>query len=232
MEPEIVEVRESLLIQVLAGTPSPAPESSTVNFMDNRNDIREFLATRRATIRPEQTGSPAHAGNRRVLGLRRGEVATLAGMSVEYYTRLERGNLAGVSEKVLEALARALQLDDAERGHLFDLARAAGTPMKPRRRPAQHRIRPSVQFALDAINHARFIFLEEERARRFFPEWELAANRAVAMDLSADTCLSLLIYPAEPASASADALRLLASWAATQSRGEQSRATAAASEGA
>jgi transcriptional regulator with XRE-family HTH domain len=198
--------------------------------MDNRNDIREFLATRRATIRPEQTGLPPHAGNRRVPGLRRGEVATLAGMSVEYYTRLERGNLAGVSEKVLEALARALQLDDAERGHLFDLARAAGTPMKPRRRPAQHRIRPSVQFALDAINHARFIFLEEERARRFFPEWELAANRAVAMDLSADTGLSLLINPAEPASA--DALRLLASWAAAQSRGEQSRATAAASEGA
>jgi transcriptional regulator with XRE-family HTH domain len=329
MKPGIDKGRESLLIEVLAGTPSLTPESSTVKRMDNRNDIREFLASRRAKIRPEQTELPAHGGNRRVPGLRRGEVATLAGVSVEYYTRLERGNLAGVSESVLEALARALQLDDAERCHLFDLARAAGTTMKPRRRPTQQGIRPSVQFVLDAItdapasvrngrldllaanrlgyalhseiytspirpaNLARFIFLEEERARRFFPEWELAANDAVAilrteagrdpyerglsdlvgelstrsedfrirwashnvrhhysgvkhvhhpvvgelhlmfeaMDLSADTGLSLLIYPAEPGSASADALRMLASWAATHDRVKQSRATAAASEG-
>ena len=76
-------------------------------------------------------------------------------MSVPYYTRLERGDLAGASDSVLEALARALQLDDAERAYLFDLARAAqpiGLP--PRRRPTKHRIRPSVQQLLDAISGA------------------------------------------------------------------------------
>jgi transcriptional regulator with XRE-family HTH domain len=94
-------------------------------------------------------------GPRRVPGLRREEVAVLAGVSVPYYTRLERGDLAGASDSVLDALARALQLDDAERAHLFDLARAAhpiGPP--PRRRPAKHRIRPSVQQLLDAITGA------------------------------------------------------------------------------
>jgi transcriptional regulator with XRE-family HTH domain len=90
-----------------------------------------------------------------VPGLRREEVAVLAGVSVPYYTRLERGDLAGASDSVLEALARALQLDDAERAHLFDLARAAqpvGQP--PRRRPAKYRIRPSVQQVLDAMTGA------------------------------------------------------------------------------
>jgi transcriptional regulator with XRE-family HTH domain len=90
-----------------------------------------------------------------VPGLRREEVAVLAGVSVPYYTRLERGDLAGASDSVLDALARALQLDDAERAHLFDLARAAqpiGRP--PRRRPAKHRIRPSVQQLLDAMTGA------------------------------------------------------------------------------
>ena len=88
-------------------------------------------------------------------GLRREEVAVLAGVSVPYYTRLERGDLAEASDSVLEALARALQLDDAERAHLFDLARAAqpvGQP--PRRRPAKYRIRPSVQQVLDAMTCA------------------------------------------------------------------------------
>jgi transcriptional regulator with XRE-family HTH domain len=90
-----------------------------------------------------------------VPGLRREEVAVLAGVSVPYYTRLERGDLAGASDSVLEALARALQLDDAERAHLFDLARAAqpiGPP--PRRRPTKHRVRPSVQQLLDAMTGA------------------------------------------------------------------------------
>jgi transcriptional regulator with XRE-family HTH domain len=93
-------------------------------------------------------------GHRRVSGLRREEVALLAGVSVDYYTRLERGNLAGASDSVLEALARALQLDEAERAHLFDLARAAGATAGTRRRPAAQRVRPSVQRILDAMTSA------------------------------------------------------------------------------
>ncbi len=122
--------------------------------MDTRNEIREFLTSRRAKITPEQTGLRTYGGTRRVPGLRREEVALLAGVSVDYYTRLERGNLSGVSETVLEALARALQLDEAERAHLFDLARAASTTPRPRRRPAPQRVRPSVQRMLDAMTGA------------------------------------------------------------------------------
>ncbi|MBT2596504.1 helix-turn-helix transcriptional regulator [Arthrobacter sp. ISL-72] len=118
--------------------------------MDNRNDIREFLTTRRARISPQQAGLPDYGGHRRVPGLRRGEVAMLAGVSPEYYTRLEQGKLAGVSESILHSLAEALQLDDAEQSHLFDLARTAGSTPRPRRRPKQQ-IPPSLQYALDAI---------------------------------------------------------------------------------
>ena len=96
--------------------------------MDNRAQVREFLSSRRGRITPEQAGLPAYGGNRRVTGLRREEVAMLAGVSIDYYVRMERGNLAGASDAVLEGVARALQLDDAERGHLFDLARAVRTP--------------------------------------------------------------------------------------------------------
>jgi transcriptional regulator with XRE-family HTH domain len=120
--------------------------------VDTRTEIREFLTSRRAKITPDQVGLTAY-GPRRVPGLRREEVAVLAGVSVPYYTRLERGDMSGVSDSVLEALARALQLDDAERAHLFDLARAAGPSARPRRRPAQ-RIRPSVQRLLDAMTGA------------------------------------------------------------------------------
>src|SRR5881227_1761382 len=97
---------------------------STVN---NRREVRDFLVSRRAKITPDRAGLAAYGSNRRVPGLRREEVAMLAGVSVDYYTRLEKGNLSGVSQSVLEALARALQLDEAERAYLFDLARAAGT---------------------------------------------------------------------------------------------------------
>ena len=292
--------------------------------MDNRSDIREFLTTRRARITPEQAGLPVYGGNRRVPGLRRGELASLAGVSVEYYTRLEQGKLGGVSDSVLAALARALQLDEAERSHLFDLAKAAGTTARPRRRPAQQ-MRPGVQFTLDAItgapafvrngrldilavnrlgralysemyrdpgrpvNHARFIFLSP-RSAEFYPDWNKAASDTVAilrtesgrdpynrelsdlvgelsmrseefrtrwaahdvrqhftglkhfhhpvvgdidlkfeaMDLSADPGLSLLVYPAEPGSASEDALRLLGSWAATLEQAEQKETAAVA----
>ncbi|MGO4597425.1 helix-turn-helix transcriptional regulator [Terrabacter sp. 2RAF25] len=122
--------------------------------MDNRQEVREFLMTRRARITPEQVGMPAGRG-RRVPGLRRSEVATLAGLSVEYYARLERGQIAGASAGVLDALSRALQLDDTERAHLLDLARAAdGIPTsgRSRRRAAgKPASRPSLQWALESI---------------------------------------------------------------------------------
>jgi transcriptional regulator with XRE-family HTH domain len=286
--------------------------------VDNRNEIRDFLASRRARITPEQAGLPAYGTHRRVPGLRREEVALLAGVSIDYYTRLERGNLHGVSDSVLDALAGALQLDEAERAHLWDLARATNTTVHTRRRPTQQRVRPSVQRILDAIagapaylrngrrdilaanqlghalysemyvdpvrpvNVARFIFLSP-RARTFFLDWEKAATDAVAilrseagrnpydralmdlvgelstcseefrtrwashnvrfhrtgfkdlhhpivgdlhltfeaMDLPADPGLSLVVYSAEPGSASEDGLKLLASWAATLERPEE-----------
>jgi transcriptional regulator with XRE-family HTH domain len=113
--------------------------------------MREFLTSRRARITPEQAGLRTYGGTRRVPGLRREEVALLAGVSVDYYTRLERGVAAGVSESVLEALVRALQLDEPERAHLFDLARAAQPAPRRRRRQSLQRVRPSVQRILDAI---------------------------------------------------------------------------------
>jgi transcriptional regulator with XRE-family HTH domain len=118
--------------------------------MDTTNEIAQFLTSRRGRITPEQAGLPTY-GKRRVPGLRREEVASLAGVSIDYYKRLERGNLSGVSDMVLEALARALQLDDAERAHLFDLARGASRAAPRRRRPQRPRIRPSVQRILDQL---------------------------------------------------------------------------------
>jgi transcriptional regulator with XRE-family HTH domain len=115
-------------------------------------DLREFLQTRRAKITPERAGLTIYGGNRRVPGLRREEVAMLAGVSVDYYTRVEKGNLAGVSESVLEAIARALQLDEAERAHLADLARTANArPARARRPKSPPQIRPSVQLILDGM---------------------------------------------------------------------------------
>jgi transcriptional regulator with XRE-family HTH domain len=98
--------------------------------MDNRAQVREFLASRRARITPDQAGLPAYGGNRRVKGLRREEVALLAGVSIDYYIRMERGDVAGASEAVLDSVANALQLDEAEREHLQALARSAG-PSEP-----------------------------------------------------------------------------------------------------
>lgn len=254
----------------------------------------------------------AYARNRRVPGLRRGEVADLAGVSVEYYSRLERGDLSGVSDSVLDALARALQLDEAERLHLADLARAAGPGARTMRQAASTQIRPSVQRLLDLmtdvpafvnnsrldvvaantlaqalyapyfasatrpVNHARFAFLDM-RARDFWLDWDRIANDTVAvlrtaagrdpydraltdlvgelstrsddfrqrwaahdvrlhqsglkhfhhpvvgdlhlnfesMELSADPGLTLTALSAQAGTADEDALRLLASWAAT-----------------
>jgi transcriptional regulator with XRE-family HTH domain len=122
--------------------------------MDNRSEVRDFLTTRRARLTPEQVGLPP-TRSRRVPGLRRSEVAALAGLSVEYYARLERGQIAGASSGVLEALARALHLDETERAHLYDLARAAdGIPTsgRPRRRTATTAAaRLSLRWALEAI---------------------------------------------------------------------------------
>ncbi|WP_139416632.1 helix-turn-helix transcriptional regulator [Agromyces laixinhei] len=279
--------------------------------MDNRSEVREFLSTRRARITPDEAGLPAYGGNRRVPGLRREEVAMLSGMSVDYYTRLERGNLAGASDSVLDSLARALHLDDAETAHLFDLARAASaSPVVRRPRAKPGAIRPSVLRVLAAIteapatisnsrldfvaanalgralypgvfaaaepNGARFTFLDPA-AKQFYPDWErltqdlVAALRSEAgrnpydkrltdlvgelstrserfrtlwaahnvryhrtgvkrmhhpvvgdlelsyeaLELPADPGLRLSIFTAEPGSATEDALKVLASWAAT-----------------
>ncbi|PYY64457.1 transcriptional regulator [Curtobacterium sp. MCPF17_003] len=117
--------------------------------MNNQAEVSEFLTTRRARLSPEQAGIIGGA-RRRVPGLRREEVAMLAGMSSDYYAKMERGNLAGVSPEVLDALAIALKLDEAETDHLHDLARAAGpAPMRRRARAVASTVRPSLQRFLD-----------------------------------------------------------------------------------
>ena len=122
--------------------------------MDNRADVREFLMSRRAKVTPLAAGVMGGT-NRRVAGLRRSEVATLAGVSVEYYAKLERGAIGGAAASVLDAIAGALRLAETERAHLFDLARAAdGAPSSGRvrrrvTRPAAPR--PGLQWTLSAI---------------------------------------------------------------------------------
>jgi transcriptional regulator with XRE-family HTH domain len=119
---------------------------------DVRAPIREFLSTRRARISPEQAGLPVYGGGRRrVKGLRREEVALLAGISIEYYTRLERGTATGVSESVIDGITHALRLDEAERAHLVDLLRAASPARPPRRRPTRQQVRATVQRVLDSM---------------------------------------------------------------------------------
>lgn len=147
--------------------------------VDNRQEVREFLVSRRAKITPEQAGLPA-GSKRRVPGLRRSEVAMLADVSVEYYAKLERRNLAGVSPSVLDAVARALQLDDAERAHLLALARAADGTSAILRRPKSRHWPPrrSLQWVLDAVTegpafvrNGRMDLLAANRlARAFYSE--------------------------------------------------------------
>ncbi len=150
-------MRNTLLMGAPTGHPSWLAQRANLHTLfsvDNSSEVREFLTTRRARVTPEQVGLST-TGTRRVPGLRRGEVATIAGLSVEYYARLERGHIAGASTGVLDALARALQLDETERTHLFDLARAAdGIPTSGRRRrrtPSKAVSRPSLHWALEAI---------------------------------------------------------------------------------
>lgn len=284
--------------------------------MDNRAEVREFLMTRRARVSPDAAGILG-GPNRRVAGLRRSEVAALAGVSVEYYAKLERGAIAGASAAVLDALADALRLDDAERAHLLDLARASDsvtTSGRARRRTSRPGpLRPSLQWALSSItegvafvrdsrqnllatnalgrafyspvigdgghtpNLARFQFLDPS-AREFYPDWDVMARMCVGvmraeagrdphdvalqeligelstrsdvfrrlwaahdvrthgagtklfrhplvgeltlayeeLALTAEPGNVMLVYTAEPGSPSAERLRLLASWAATQ----------------
>jgi MmyB-like transcription regulator ligand binding domain/Helix-turn-helix domain len=188
-----------------------------MSSIDVRTEIRDFLSSRRARLTPEQTSLPAYGGNRRVTGLRREEVAMLAGVSVDYYVRMERGSLAGASDGVLEALADALQLDDAERAHLFALARQSGPASTRRKRPTSATVRPVVQQMLDAMtdapawvrngrhdilamnqlaralyapvladprrpaNTTRFVYLEPEAAEQFFVDYDRIAKDAAAM---------------------------------------------------
>lgn len=119
--------------------------------MSTSSEVHDFLRSRRARLTPAMVGLPTGGGFRRVPGLRREEVAMLAGMSVDYYNRFERGNIAGASESVLESLSRALRLDDAERAHLFDLAQAANQGAVPRRRQPATKLRPSVQQLIDSM---------------------------------------------------------------------------------
>jgi transcriptional regulator with XRE-family HTH domain len=317
MKPVAAGIRESAFVGGISSTPLGQASRRTLGDVDNRAEIREFLASRRAKITPEQVGLPAGGSTRRVPGLRREEVAVLAGVSTEWYVRLEKGHISGVSDDVLGAVARALQLDEAERLHLFDLARAAKPAGVPRRK-ASPAVRPSVLRILDSMaatpafvrngrldvlainplgralyapvfevtarpaNLARFCFLDP-RAGEFYPDWDEVASSTVALlrteagrdpynreltdmigelatrsedfrtlwaahnvrlhqtgtkhfnhpvvgvvDVSFDSMqlptkddwgLTLTAYTAEPGSASADALTLLASWVATTADG-------------
>jgi transcriptional regulator with XRE-family HTH domain len=188
-----------------------------MSTIDLRAEIRDFLSTRRARITPEQAGLPAYGGNRRVKGLRREEVAMLAGVSVDYYVRMERGSLAGASQSVLDALADALQLDEAERTHLNALAHTSGARNTRRPRSAPLSVRPVIQQMLDAMTEApawvrnarhdivamnqlaralylpvladprrpanttRFVYLHPEAAEEFFVDYDRVAKDAAAM---------------------------------------------------
>src|ERR687891_1493178 len=120
-----------------------------VDPMIGKDDVRDFLMSRRANVTPAQAGLPRGGGDRRVPGLRREEVAMLAGVSADYYIRLERGDIGTASRSVLDAIARALQLDDVERRHLFDLAGVAPTASTEARETATRSVPPSVQRVLD-----------------------------------------------------------------------------------
>jgi len=182
-----------------------------------RAAVREFLGSRRARVTPADAGLPPQGTRRRVKGLRREEVALLAGVSPEYYVRLERGHATGPSAGVVDAVARVLRMDDDERAHL-DRLLAALTPEARRRGrvAATDPVTPGMRVLLDALVHlpavvfngrldilavnalarslyapvfdlpgrpnsARFLFLDEPRARDVFPEWDRIAGDTVAM---------------------------------------------------
>lgn len=146
--------------------------------MDTPNDVQQFLTALRGRITPEKAGLTVFGGERRVPGLRREEVAQLAGVSTAYYTRMERGDLSGVSESVLYALVRALQLDEAESAHLFDLCRAASGPRRQPRAKPESRVSPLVAQLLDtmrdvpalAMNRVTSVAGSNALGRALFPD--------------------------------------------------------------
>ena len=147
-------------VPVVRTTGRGSQESIALRSLDevnNSDDLREFLTSRRGRVTPDQAGLPTYGEHRRVAGLRREEVALLAGISIQYYTRLERGNARGVSDSVVEAICRALRLDEAERAHLFDLTRAANAAGPPRRRRPPPRVRPGVQLLVDSMGGAALL---------------------------------------------------------------------------
>ena len=139
------------MFHVMAVPPTRYTLARTVDQVANNSEVCEFLKSRRARITPEMVGLPVYGGLRRVPGLRREELAAVAGMSIDYYNRLERGNLTGVSDSILKSLARALKLDDAERTYLFDLARAANQKRPRQRRRVPQKLNPSIQHLLDGM---------------------------------------------------------------------------------
>lgn len=133
-------------------------DARSVDGMDHRDEARDFLTSRRARLTPADVGLPPSTGRRRVPGLRRDEVAVLAGVSSEYYARLERGELAGASDAVLDALAGALRLDEAEALYLRHLAHAASLPARRRRTtPRRAKVPESVQRVLDAMTTPAYV---------------------------------------------------------------------------
>jgi len=155
--------------------------------MENRTEVRDFLKSRRDKVTPEQAGLPVY-GTRRVSGLRRNEVAMLAGVSVEYYTRLERGNLQGVSDSVLESIARALLLDETERNHLLDLARAANaSPARLQRRATKVTERPAVRPSVQRIIEKMPTLPAFVQNNRFDILFANALGRALYSEMYADT---------------------------------------------
>jgi transcriptional regulator with XRE-family HTH domain len=118
-------------------------------MMDSRAELGEFLRSRRAGLRPEDAGLPVFGRRRRVPGLRREELAQLAGVSADYYVRLEQGRLGNVSEEILDAVAGALRLDEVERTHLHNLAKPSRRPRRAAGRP--QRFRPAQRWLLDAM---------------------------------------------------------------------------------
>jgi len=135
----------------MPGTPTARDGSVSVARMATQKDAQQFLTALRARITPEKAGLTVFGGERRVPGLRREEVAQLAGVSTAYYTRMERGDLSGVSDSVLFALVRALQLDEAETAHLFDLTRAASGPRREPRAKPEARVSPLIAQLLDTM---------------------------------------------------------------------------------
>ena len=126
--------------------------------MDRSSEIRDFLTSRRARVTPEQAGVPTFAGVRRVPGLRREEVAHAAGISVDYYNRLERGKTTTASPEILDAIARTLQLDPTEHDHLFDLFATTRRPSgRSSRRVRQLTVRPTLQRVLDGLDMPAFV---------------------------------------------------------------------------